>query len=199
MSSEDKRFIATKSLEKLRITIIELFSEGLYHEVGIREICKRAKVSPHTIYKYFGNKEELLYATIKEDMEALTENLISAASAQDSLPQKVVAFVETFFSFYYQNPAIAKIVFLNIPASYWIDETKFVQRGYHDYIRDLIVQGQEEGLILQVDPQILMEIIMGAVSRLIIKWLIDPEEMEYQKTVNSVLAVIHQSMLVKKA
>lgn len=197
MPQEDKRFIAKKSLEKLRMTIIELFSEGLYHEVGIREICKRAKVSPHTIYKYFGTKEELLYATIKEDMDMLTENLISASSAKNTLQDKVTVFVETFFSFYYENPAIAKIVFLNIPASYWMDETKFIQRGYHDYIRELIVQGQEEGLIIQVDPQILMEIIMGAVSRLIIKWLIEPESMEYQKTVDALLTVVQQTLLQK--
>ena len=195
MSSDDKRFIAKKSLEKLRMTIIELFSEGLYHEVGIREICKRAKVSPHTIYKYFGSKEELLYATIKEDMDLLTESLISSASAKETLEEKIVVFVETFFSFYYENPAIAKIVFLNIPASYWVDETKFIQRGYHDYIRDLITQGQEVGLIQPLDPQILMEIIMGGASRLIVKWLIDPESMEYQKTVDTVLSVIQQSML----
>ena len=65
----DKRTLAPEALENLRKTVIELFANGLFHEVGIREIASKAKVSPQTIYKYFGNKDELIFACIEPDLK----------------------------------------------------------------------------------------------------------------------------------
>ena len=52
----DKRKISPDALERLRTTVIELFAEGLFHQIGMREIASRAGVGLQTIYKYFGNK-----------------------------------------------------------------------------------------------------------------------------------------------
>lgn len=188
----DKRYLAAESLEKLRTTIVDLFSEGLYHQVGIREICKKAGVSPHTVYKYFGSKEELLYASISEDMKSLANRVIAAAAVQTKLSDKLRAFSESFFTFYYENPSIAKIVYLNIPTSYWVDDSKFVQRQYHEYILGLIKQGQADGLVAPHDPEILLEMVMGAAYRLIVKWLVDSENVDFHGLVNTFNDVVLQ-------
>ena len=62
MSQADGRLIKPETLTLLRNTILECFAQGQFHQVGIREICQKARVSPQTVYKYFGNKEGLFTA-----------------------------------------------------------------------------------------------------------------------------------------
>ena len=69
----DKRLIAPEAIEKLRKTVLALFADNHFHEVGIRDICKQAGVSQKTIYKYFGNKEQLLLACIEQDLQTLSD------------------------------------------------------------------------------------------------------------------------------
>lgn len=195
MQNKDKRYLAEESLEKLRNTIIGLFSEGLYHQVGIREICKQAGVSPHTVYKYFGSKEDLLYASIAKDMQVLASEITDVAAQGLSFKLKLTASSRAFFDFYRRNPAIAKIVFLNIPISYWVDRNKYVQNRYKNYILLMIQEGQKNKAIAAHDPEFLLEMVMGAAYRLIVKWLVD-ENCDFEIMVKTFNDVVQQFILV---
>lgn len=168
----DPRSISPVALEKLRQTIIECFSESQFHEVGIREICQKAKVSPQTVYKYFGSKEELMYACVHEEMENMNKRAMAATQQAQGTDAQISAFAEVFYRFYGDNPSIARIVFLNIPLAYWVSHRSFIQRDLHEFLYTLIRAGQESGVIKnQAPPDLILEMIMGASARLIVRWL----------------------------
>ncbi len=168
----DRREISPDALKNLREVVISRFSEGLYHEVGIRDICKQAKVSAQTVYKYFGNKEELLYACVRDDLEAMNQRAIEAIDKGSNFEEKLRGFTTEFFGFYENNPAIAKIVFLNIPPLYWMSNQAFMQHDLHDGLRVLIQEGQKnKTLVDSIPDDLLLEISIGAAHRLIILWL----------------------------
>lgn len=175
----DRRTINPATLEKLRTTILDLFASALYQDVGIRTICERAKVSPQTVYKYFGNKEEILYACIKSDMDGLNAAMLEAARGQDSLPEQIRALLAVWCDFYFENPGIARIVFLNIPQAYWVGERQFVQSALHRVLFDQLHQGQMEGVAWDgIAADMLNEMMMGAGHRLMIRWLMAEEASE---------------------
>lgn len=74
-------------------TAEDLFMKFGYHKVSVEEICREAKVSKVTFYKYFPNKLAVLkdYMTARLDLGMETFHRIKNAPA--SLQEKMQAFI----------------------------------------------------------------------------------------------------------
>ncbi|OLR89492.1 TetR/AcrR family transcriptional regulator [Actinokineospora bangkokensis] len=76
----------------------EVFAERGYVATSVDDIAERCGVSKPMIYEYFGSKEGLLVACIRqartELAKATTESVIGAQSAEDALRRGLVAFFE---------------------------------------------------------------------------------------------------------
>lgn len=168
----DNRLIKPEVIDKLKATLIECFSKGQFHEVGLREICRLAKVSPNTIYKYCGTKENLLYFCVKEDMDNLNQSIIEKLRGATTLRERVQTFSDVWFDFYQANPAIARIVFLNIPQAYWMSPQYFMQKDLIAFLQEFLGSMQRDGLI---KPKLhiphALDMIIGGANRIAIRWL----------------------------
>ena len=51
---------------RLRPVVLDAFAEADFHRVDMRSIADKAGMSLHTIYRYFGDKEKLLFAFIDD-------------------------------------------------------------------------------------------------------------------------------------
>ena len=118
-ANRDLRELAPEKREALRRVIIELFSKALFHDVGLREICARAGVTPRTVYKHFGAKDDLLLAAIAPDLESLSHAIEAAVEAEGDFEDKALFALRAYSDFYLGNIPVARIVFLNIPAAYF--------------------------------------------------------------------------------
>ncbi|MCK0068098.1 TetR/AcrR family transcriptional regulator [Kordiimonas laminariae] len=168
----DKRKIKPEALESLRATILALFSEDEFHRVGIRDICKRAKVSPQTVYKYYGNKEELLLACIEPDMVELTALAKERSRTAVGLKAKLSALASTQFEFYAERPVIAKLVFMNLPPIFWVNRASVAQAEFQDLYEDVLKEARAAGELPDtLDLTLLQDISSGAASRVILRWL----------------------------
>ncbi|MGQ0837995.1 TetR/AcrR family transcriptional regulator [Actinokineospora sp.] len=76
----------------------EIFAERGYLAAGMDEIAERCGVSKPMIYEYFGSKEGLLVACIRQARAELakvaTEAVVGARSAEEALRRGLVAFFE---------------------------------------------------------------------------------------------------------
>ena len=170
----DRRKISQESLERLRITVIELFAEGMFHHVGLREIAKRAGVGLQTIYKYFGTKDELIVAAIEQDLATLTQRMTAAAenSNHTTTREKFFDLGFQYFDFYLSNRHIAQIVFMNIPHRYWVTNPDFIQNEQLVVMEQVIREGQQNGeLRNDCEAALLVQMVAGASSRLMINIL----------------------------
>ena len=170
----DKRKISPDALERLRTTVIELFAEGLFHQIGMREIASRAGVGLQTIYKYFGNKDELIIAAIEQDLQQLTQLMKEAAERTKQQPaqQRFYAIGQEFFSFYLDNRHIAHIVFMNVPHKYWVTDPKFIQNEQLAITESIILNGQQQGQIRNdCDAGLLVQMVAGATNRFMVNIL----------------------------
>lgn len=172
--SHDGRCIKPEALEKLRETIIDLFADGQFHEVGLRAICTRAKVSPQTVYKYFGNKEQLLLACIEQDMEALALHCRESRAGIDEPGEAMRAFIDAFFRFYAERPLVARIVYLNIPTVYWVNNSSPARAQLTRELGDLIESGKsskafDDGL----STDYVIDILTGSAQRIITRSIVE--------------------------
>ncbi len=178
----DRRAIRPEALEALRKTILEIFANGMYQDVGIRQICKQARVSPQTVYKYFGNKNEMLYACIRSDLETLYVEALKQADTKVNTIDKCMSFLNTWCCFYFKNPGIARIVFLNIPQAYWLGHNQLMHTSLHRGIIRTILEGQNQSAVWdETSAELLAHAMMGIAHRLMIRWLISEENSERTK------------------
>ncbi len=173
-NARDRRQLTENKREKIRQVIIDLFADALFHDVGIRDICSLAGVTPKTIYKHFGNKETLLISAIEPDMAALTKEMEAAADRPGTVVERLEAANRAFFSFYFANVPVARIVFLNIPSAYFVSQPEFIQRGQLAVMARLIEEGQQDGTVrADVESFELVEALAGIAMRTMFRLLTD--------------------------
>jgi AcrR family transcriptional regulator len=171
----DQRLIDPQALEKLRLTVIDLFAQGLFQHIGMREIAKRAKVGLATIYKYFGNKDELVFACIHQDLEHLSHLLKVAYDETETLSseQQIKACLKEMVTFYLDHRQIAEIVYLNIPTRVWVSETHPMQVQQVTMVRGLIERGQLKREIRTDQPlEVMVQLTLGAIFRYLVAYLL---------------------------
>lgn len=177
----DKRSLDPEVLERVRAVMTSHFAADTFHRVGIRDICKAARVSPKTLYKYFGSKEDLLLACVEADLAELTAISLEVAKAHEGrYIDQLCAVAETLFEFYTTRQEVGRIIFLNVPTIYWVTQGSQGQTDYLALIYRAIALGQKSGqIIASPDAKTLTMMLAGAANRLVGAWLIeggDPDE-----------------------
>jgi TetR/AcrR family transcriptional regulator, fatty acid metabolism regulator protein len=173
----DGRCIAPKSLERLRNVVIASFAQGSFRDLKIRDIARQAKVGPATIYKYFGSKDELLFACIQPEVQALGASLLAAkaASENEHSRERMRDFADIFISFYLKHRQIGEIVYLTIPVRNWIDNPAFIQVQKLAVGADILRDGQVRGEIRSdVSAEMLIDLMAGAIHRYMMRTLLSP-------------------------
>jgi AcrR family transcriptional regulator len=178
-SSRDGRLISPESLERLRETVIELFAAGSFDAVGMRAIASQAGVGPATIYKYFGTKEELIFACIQPEITELGRRLVVASQtcSEAHTRERFGRFADTLIGFYIEHRQVGEIVYLTISARNWIENTRFIQTQQLGVGAEILRQGQARGEVRgDVPPELLVELLAGAVHRYMMRLMLTPGE-----------------------
>ncbi|WP_419849208.1 TetR family transcriptional regulator [Candidatus Poriferisocius sp.] len=97
----------------LRETAVRLFAENGYHETTVDEIAEAIEVSPRTFYRYFPNKEEVLFDE-SADMRATVAEVLAEAkpgvSLVEAITSAVVEVAATYDSQSVQFQQLARIL-----------------------------------------------------------------------------------------
>ncbi|MDY4919699.1 MAG: TetR/AcrR family transcriptional regulator [Phascolarctobacterium sp.] len=88
----------------------EIFSMYGYEKATLDEIIKLADVGKGTVYKYFGNKEQLFYKLVSDKNKPFVERLKKATASGTTLAEKMHAYFQEFVAFYYENSALWQII-----------------------------------------------------------------------------------------
>ncbi len=195
----DRRQLSENKRELIRKVIIDQFSDALFQDVGIRDICAAAGVTPKTVYKHFGNKDRLLISAIGPDMEHLNELFAQAAAEPGSAPHRLEAIGLSFMTFYFSRLPVARILFLNIPSAYLVSHPAFIQRAQLDVLQNVILDGQAEGSIrCDVDAQDLSEAMAGISMRSMFRYLTSPTPLPEPEVAAAQLARLTRPLLEQR-
>jgi AcrR family transcriptional regulator len=91
---ERKRLAAMRRIQEVAI---DLFEARGFDAVTVEEIADASDVSPSSVYRYFGTKEELVFW---DDLEVRTDDLLAAAFAEpvplDGVRRLVLTTLDSF-------------------------------------------------------------------------------------------------------
>ncbi len=104
--------ITTKSPQKKEAIIeqaIATFAEDGFGNSDVQVIADRAGVGKGTVYRYFGNKEDLFFATSMAVLQRLVAHLMAAIDPIESPLAKLRAAAAAYAEFFEQNPRYLEV------------------------------------------------------------------------------------------
>jgi AcrR family transcriptional regulator len=102
--------------QDLRATILHaasrLFAEQGYEHFSLRQVAEMIGYSPTTIYLYFKNKDDLLFAVVEEGFDSFGAQLAAAAAAVADPLARLNAIGRAYIDFGLQNPVHYQLMFM---------------------------------------------------------------------------------------
>jgi len=103
----EKEEMKTKILEAAK----KLFLDHGFEKTSIRNIAEEIEYSPGTIYLYFKDKNELLFALHQEAFQGLIAKFMVVAPISDPFEQ-LIALGHEYLKFAIENPELYELMFL---------------------------------------------------------------------------------------
>lgn len=150
----------------------ELFLSQGYEQVSIRAIAEKIEYSPATIYLYFKDKDEILFALHNEGFERLFAFQESVQSLPDPL-ERLRKHGEVYLQFGLENPEFYDLMFILRAPVKVIHERKEWEKGGRSYdcLRRNVRECMEAGVIPAMDVEIatfaMWSIVHGIVSLMV--------------------------------
>lgn len=103
--------------ERILLAAEEVFSKYGYEKATLDEIIALADVGKGTVYKYYGNKEQLFYKLIQLKNAVFVENLQKAVESKVSLREKIEAYLIEMINFYQANTNLWQTIYFEMLCS----------------------------------------------------------------------------------
>jgi len=132
---------------------IRTFAELGFRRADVQVIADRAGVGKGTVYRYFGNKEDLFWAASFEVLRRLEQRLFPAVQREEGALEKLRAACLAYAGFFEENPNCLEIFVQDraefrggIPESHLEHQEKLIEE-----FGDILRQGIDRGEVRPVD------------------------------------------------
>ncbi len=147
----EKQEMKAKILDAAR----ELFLTVGFEKTSIRSIAELIEYSPSTIYLYFKDKDELLFALHTVAFEGLMKHFLQVSEIPKPI-DKLVKLGEEYLAFAFENPELYELMFLMLAP---IDSLSCGEEVWHDgrlligVLEGIIKECQKEGHFAGMNPE----------------------------------------------
>jgi AcrR family transcriptional regulator len=156
---------------RLEPIVKRVFSEGDFHRVDMRPIAREAGMSFGTIYRYFTDKEKMLFWFIARWLDELQKVSIAALDSEGTVIERIRRFMLAHFTFYERNPEVGRIIFMTVPLDRWMQDETFAYRDGTKRLRGTIEEGQKTGEIRSdVNSLMIADLFTGMFNRIFLMW-----------------------------
>ncbi len=156
---------------RLEKAVLDIFSNSDFHKANIRDVAKRAGVSFSTIYKYYGSKEQLVFAFVDVWLGELTERIVDHLQGIEDLKEKMRKVLWLQLDYYERNSHLGRIIFMTLPMATWMADATFQQKKMIHLYLDVLKKGQDQGILNpNVRAGVLLDFMLGMVQRSFTMW-----------------------------
>ncbi len=152
----------------------KIFLEKGYSAASVDEIARLSGVTKRTLYSYYPSKLALFVHVFDEYLQRLTAEITRTASAEGTVPERLVAVLTALFDFTRKNEKFMLLYWMldSSEADGHIPEEliEHVQQWTDAMMQsslELVLAGQEEEYLRDLDPRLIVH-LMSAVNKGII-------------------------------
>jgi len=152
---------------------LELFSVREFHRVKLIDIARGARISLQTLYKYYGSKETVLFASLDTWLGDLANRMIDHLQGIENFQDRLRKVFWVLLDYFERNPAVAQIILSSVYLNTWRDDDTFRQPALMSVFLGVINEGREQGVLTPaVDEIEISDFIWGVANRVIAMWLL---------------------------
>ncbi|OPX44124.1 HTH-type transcriptional repressor Bm3R1 [Ruminiclostridium hungatei] len=174
--------------EDILTATLELITEEGLQSVTFAKIFKRANVGSGTLYNYFQNKEELVNALYKEIIRHMSDFCIQNYDPAAPLYERFKFFLKKIADFSIAYPKEHWLVDNFSHSPYISEELRNIEDPTMKEFFAVILEGQKQGLIREMDIMLCCSIAGGIVTSVIKGYLNGKyllTEVEIQQTIEA--------------
>ncbi len=146
---------------------IPLFARHGYEGVSVDTIVKAADINKATLYYHYRGKKALFEAVLRYNFSALIEKLQNRVEAERDPAMQLLRYIEVMLERKRVQVELMSRELLgggrNIPK-----DAFDLMRRLADILVGIIRRGMEEGRFVQVDPFMILNVLIGATNNYII-------------------------------
>lgn len=145
----------------------KIFQDKGYEAASIQDVADALGILKGSVYYYIDSKEDLLFAAIQEVHKSALENVERIRQMDENPLTLIRLFIESHIRHISDNLVKATVFFHDFRSLDPKRRALIVQErdSYDEFLRDLIVRGQSEGLICKdIDPKIATLGIQGMMN-----------------------------------
>jgi len=159
----ERKSVMQETRQRLLNAAAEEFAAQGYDKANVNRIAESAGFAIGTVYNYFPNKRELMYAFIDETARFHVDYILDRVRNEHDPSKRVKVFFQAGFAFVESHLTQAKAIFnvLNGP------DQEFKLRMFQGYqglfqllSEEILIPGIDQGVFRQVDPQLTSNLLM---------------------------------------
>lgn len=159
--------------QRIEQAVLNTFSVSEFHKVKLIDIARSANVSLQTIYKYYGDKETLLFSALETWLSKLAERLIDHLRGLEDFKEKLRKVFYMVFDFFERTPEVAQLIMSSIYLNTWRNTDTFRQPQLMGLFMRVIGEGRSRGVLTdEIDEKMILDLIIGTASRTVTMWII---------------------------
>ena len=154
------------TLDKIEKAVRQLFAKNDASEVTMMQIASTANVSLQTLYKYFGDKQTVLYTIMDIVLGRLATRIMDHLQGIDSVKDRLRKTLWVCLDFVDTQPD-AVMVLSTVSISRFHNIAIYENKELIDAFLSVLADGQERGVLNDKVPlHILFDVFMGFINRL---------------------------------
>jgi AcrR family transcriptional regulator len=145
-----------ETLRRLRSAAIELIAEHGYEAMNLRMLANKVGVTPASFYRYFENKQQLLFLLIEEVTKRLISELAAIIDQIEDPEQQMRAFIAFHLRYIIANPTESFVLWTemrSLTAANFRSISR-LQRIYTNRVRLIVERGVSTGQFAVEDSAI---------------------------------------------
>lgn len=157
--------------ERLGPVVLRVFSSEDFHRVDMRSIAREAGMSFATIYRYYHDKEALLFRFIDHWLQSLYPAALEPLYSDEPVPVRLKKSLLYTGEFYERNPLVGRVIFMTVPLERWMKEHSFQQPDVAQLAIRTIRSGQRRGeLRNDLEAGDIFDLYYGVFNRAFLMW-----------------------------
>jgi AcrR family transcriptional regulator len=158
---------------RIEAAALELFSEREFHRVKLINIARDARISLQTLYKYYGSKKAVLFASLDTWLSEMATRLIDHLQGIENFEDRLRKAFWVLLDYFERNPKVAQIILSSVYLGTWGDDETFRQPALMSVFLGVINEGRARGILTrEVDEIEISDFIWGVANRTVGMWLL---------------------------
>ena len=154
------------TLDKIEKAVRQLFAGNDASDITMIQIANTANVSLQTLYKYFGDKQTVLYTIMDIVLGRLAARMMDHLQGIDSVEDRLRKTLWVCLDFVDTQPD-AVMVLSKVSIARFHNISIYKNKELIDAFLSVLEDGQKRGVLVETVPlHILFDVFMGFISRL---------------------------------